>query len=345
MSLPNSSRLASIIMRQKTGVVIPVYVPEGIDTGHAEALLRDTVALFVEQLDDHAVICLSIDGEHYGCGSARNIADDYGVSICVSPTNRGKLHAVISGMRYLLEKANLSYIAVVDQDGDHFGNELLNFVRLAEHISRQTGTVRTFILGRRISRHRPMGFLRGEIEELADRMLLDVLHYNAAVTGSPLHLEYSTMLDEFPDFHSGYKLFSTSIAEDICSEKPKYCGVSGECYYRHAVEAVMVVEALGNGAYMGVVNRSTFNEQPISTFAMINRIQLAADKIIWPCKRFNIPLPFVEQWLANHMPRLLLNTLTPEGKKELDEIRKTVLAAFGKEPAGDIDSVPEPLFI
>jgi len=345
LSLLNSSHHAGIIMRQKTGVVIPVYVPNGIDTGHAEALLRDTVALFCEQLDDHAAICLSVDGEHYGYGIAQSIADDYGVSTCVSPTNRGKLHAVTSGMRCLLEKANPSYIAVVDQDGDHFGNELLNFIRLAEHISSQTGTDRTFILGRRISRHRPMGFLRGEIEELADRMLLDVLHYNAAVTGSPLRLEYATMLDEFPDFHSGYKLFSASIAEGICSVEPKLCSVSEECYYRHAVEAVLSVEALQHGAIMGVVNRSTFNEQPISTFGMLNLVQLAADKIIWPCKRLNITLPFVEQWLANHMPRLLLNTLAPEGKAELNEIRKTVLVAFGEESTGDTGSASEPLFI
>ena len=340
-----SSRHASVIMHSKTGVIIPVYFPEGIDIDRGEVLLRDTVALFCEQMDDPAGICLSVDGERFGSDVTIRIAGEFGISTCVSPVNRGKLHAVTNGMRCLLEKIDPEYIAIVDQDGDHFANELLNFVRSAEHISSQVDTDRVFILGRRISRHRPMGFLRGELEELADRILFDALKYRAAVTDRPLHLEYANMLDEFPDFHSGYKLFGRSIAEDVFLNKQQLSGVSEDCYYRHAVEAVMVVEALENGAYMGVVNRSTMNDQPISTFGMINRIRLTADKIIWPCKRLDIPLPFVKQWLSNHIYRLLLYTLAPEGKRELEEIRQSVLSAFGNNQAGDTNPSGQPLFV
>jgi len=41
-----------------------------------------------------------------------------------------------------------------------------------------------------------------------------------------------------------------------------------------------------------------------------------------------VPALFVEQWLCNHLPRLLLNTLVPEGKQELLQIRRLVLQAF-----------------
>jgi hypothetical protein len=220
-------------------------------------------------------------------------------------------------------------------------------VRAALHIALETGqsaaSARVMVLGRRISRHRPMGFLRGELEELADRVLLDALAYRAAATARPLSLEYATTLDEFPDFHSGYKLFSRQTAQDVFLSKPQLAGVSDDCYFRHAVEAVMTVEALEHGAYLGVVNRTTLNEQPISTFGLLDLSQLVADKIIWPCKRLDIPAPFVRQWMANHAPRLLLNTLAPAGREELARIRERVLAAFGQEGASERPL--QPLFV
>ena len=36
--------------------------------------------------------------------------------------------------------------------------------------------------------------------------------------------------------------------------------------------------------------------------------------------------------MANHAPRLLLNTLAPAGQDELNRIQELVLAAYGQEP-------------
>jgi hypothetical protein len=91
---------------------------------------------------------------------------------------------------------------------------------------------------------------------------------------------------------------------------------------------------------LGVVNRSTFNEQPITTFGLCDRRQLVADKLIWPCKRLQIPVSFVRQFLANHIPRLLLNTMVPEGREELIEIYRLTLQAFGAE-----SKEPDPLLL
>ena len=325
--------------------MIPVYFPENIDLDVGEELLDDTVASFCSQVDDPKNICLSIDGDNAGTKIVERISAQYGVSHCIFPDNKGKLHAVRCGMRYLLGRKNHSYIAVVDQDGDHFAHELINFLRSALFISGLTGEDRVLVLGRRISRHLPMGFLRGELEELANRVLLDALHYHAAVTGVPLRMEIAHVFDEYPDFHSGYKLFSEKTAHEVFLANPDFAGIQEDSYYRHAVEAVLVVEALVSGAYLGVVNRTTINEQKISTFGLMNRIQLVADKIIWPCKRLDVPLPFVEQWLANHIPRLLLNTFASQGKDELLAIRKTVLEAFGKDIGGDSDVVFQPPFV
>ena len=190
-----------------------------------------------------------------------------------------------------------------------------------------------------------MGLARGEIEELCDRVLLDALAYNAVVRQRPLRMEYAFIQEEFPDFHSGYKLFSATTAGAVFHGEQMKMGVSDTCYYRHAGEAVMVVEALENDAYLGVVNRTTFNDQPISTFGQLNRIELAADKIIWPCRRLSIPPAFVVQWMGNHIPRLQLGTLAPEGKEELERIRERVISSLVTDGAANADPLFHPLFV
>ena len=345
MDMSASFSCAIEIMRDTTGIVIPVYFPEEIDSLRGEDLLRDTVVGCCSQVGDPAAICLSVDGAKFGLAAADRMVKEFGVSVCAGSVNGGRLKAVACGMRWLLNEQDSNYIAVVDQDGDHFGNELLNFIRVALHIAGGTGADRILVLGRRISRHRPMGFLRGELEEFVDRILLDALHYRAAVMNRPLRMEHAFVLEEFPDFHSGYKLFSRTIASEVFLGEPNLAGVSEACYYRHACEAVMVVEALEGGAYLGVVNRSTLNEQPISTFGLMNRSRLMANKIIWPCKRLNVPLPFVKQWMANHIPRLLLNTLTPDGRGELEEIRQLVLEEFDTRQTRGEEKILHPLFV
>jgi hypothetical protein len=345
MKTPHFSEQALRLTQHETGIVIPVYLPHGDDAHHGEALLRDTVVSYREHVSDPAAICLSVDGEQCGADVVSRLANEFQVSMCVNPLNRGKLQGAMNGVRCLLERKPLRYIAVVDQDGDHFANELLSFVRAAHHISTHRGTEDLLILGRRNSRHRPMGFLRGELEELCDRMLLDALQYRAVVTQRPLPLESVFVLDEFPDFHSGYKLFSRSTAEVVFLAEPQKAEVSDECYYRHAVEAVMVVEALEQGAYLGMINRTTFNEQPMTTFGRFDQIQLAADMMIWPCKRLAIPLPFVKQWLANHITRLLLTTVAPEGKRDLEQIRDLVITTLAEGQAPMLEPLFQPLFV
>ncbi|MEE2710246.1 MAG: hypothetical protein VYA69_11685 [Gemmatimonadota bacterium] len=332
------------IMRHETGVVVPVYLPPDVDTDMGERLLRDNVATFIQQVAEPSSICLCVDGLECGLDAARAIADDYNTKISCAPENKGKLNAVFHGMQTLLEDTHFRYLAIVDQDGDHFGNELLNAVRSAEHITSHICSDRVMVLGQRRSRHRPMGFLRGELEELADRVLMDVLLYRATITDKPLRLEYTLLMDEYPDFHSGFKLFDRATAESIFQSKPDLAGVSESCYFRHGVESVLTVEALEAGAYLGAFTRSTVNEQPLTTFGLFNRIQLVADKIIWPSRRLKIPHHFIRQWMANHMPRLLLSTMVPEGKDELIKIRDAVLEGIGDTTAED-ELLFQPLFV
>lgn len=326
--------------RRHTGIVIPVYLPPALDVRRGQELLRETVSAYLEHVADPKSICLSVDGEQYGADRAAEVAGAAGASLVVAPVNRGKLQAARIGAARLLENPDLRYLAVIDQDGDHFSNELRNFVWAAEHIGRHRGDDRVMVLGRRISRHYPMGFLRGELEELADRVLLDALSYHAVVSGEPLKLEYAATFDEFPDFHSGYKLFSRGVAEAVFRCEPDLSGATEDGYYRHGCESVMTVEAALAGAYLGVVNRSTLYEQPITTFGLMKLDRLVADKMIWPCRRLGVPARFVAQWLDNYTPRLLLNTLAPQGKDELARIKRLVLEGLDAGVAAEEARAP-----
>jgi hypothetical protein len=255
----------------------------------------------------------------------------------VSERNRGKFGAVLHGMQTLLSDDALLWFAAVDQDGDHFGNDLLNFVRAALHVvetsQMNADAVRVLVLGNRSSRHRPLGFLRAEQEVLSNLLLLDALTYAAAICNMPLHLEYLTTTDPLPDFHSGYKVFSRATAQAVFGAEPPLMGLGETAAYRFACEAVMTVEAYLSGATLAAVNRRTFDEQPISLFATFNRARLAADMILWPCKRLGVPGHFVAQWLTNHLPSLLLGTLVPQGQDELLTIRNLVLSGYEINPA------------
>ena len=258
-------------------MVIPVFFPEGADNSLGHRLLEDTVTSYTAQLSDPASLCLSVDGRRNGLEIAEQLAGRFQTLVCCAAENRGKLQGVRNGMARLLESANLSYFVVVDSDGDHFANELINLARAALHFHSQ-GVDDVLVLGERNSKHRPMGFLRGELEELADRTLLDMLAYHAAIEGRPLHLEGATTFGEYPDFHSGFKLYSRAAASATFMEEPRLCGASEDAYYKHGCESVMTVEPLLAGARLVLAKRSTFNEQPVSTFGLLDRDRMVADR-------------------------------------------------------------------
>jgi len=325
-----SALTALHLLETTTGIVIPTYFTAATDPALAYSLLSTTAQLFVREVADPQAICLSVDGSALAGEIAAQVSAALGVQVVHGATNRGKLSAVRMGMAHLLQDERWQLFAAVDQDGDHFANDLLNLVRAAEQVTTAAATDQLLVLGSRTSRHRPLGLLRGEQEELANRVLLDALAYWSAINNRPLAWQYANGIEDLPDFHSGYKLFSRATAQAVFLGEPQLAGCSEAAYYRHGVEAVMTVEALLSGATFAAVNRRTYDEQPISLFANLNRSQLAADMIIWPCKRLGVPGHFVEQWLTNHLHRSLLTTLAPQGQAELLAIRDLVLHAFDR---------------
>lgn len=331
-------------LTHETGVVIPVYLPHQADAELGATIISETVTLVAHTVAP-AHVCLSVDGPGPGVDVAQRLADETGVQVVADAQNEGKFAAVARGMRQLLQQSDLRYLAAMDHDGDHFANELLNFVRAADYMAASSGSDRLLILGTRSSAHRPLGFLRAEQEVLANHMLLDALAYAAAQQDKPLRLEYMTTTTNLPDFHSGYKLFDRATAAAVFSQEPDALDLNPATVIRHACEAVMVVEAHLSGATLAGVNRRTFDEQPMSHFASYGRAELAANMILWPCKRLGVPGHFVAQWLANHMPPLQLATLAPQGTDELAAIRELVLRAYDINPANPPHPLARPRFV
>lgn len=316
----------------KTAIVIPVYAAPHIDPAELLAALNATVLEYLVQGVAPHHLLLSVDGPAGAAAPAETVGREHGVQWVCTGINRGKLAAVRRGVSALQACKTWERLAVVDQDGDHFANDLVTMLRMADHLVKHDPSRRYLVLGERLSRHRPMGFLRGELEELADRVLLDALVYDAAVSNRPLPLQHALTLGEFPDFHSGFKLFDRQTASDVFLAEPRLCGTDGDAYYRHAVEAVMTVEALDAGAILAAVSRRTVNGQPFTTFGVMDRCRLVADKMIWPLRRLRVPAPFVMQWMANHVGRLQLHTLAPQGSGELERIAAMVMDACGGDP-------------
>ncbi len=317
---------------ENSAIVIPVYAAPHIDVAQLTSALHDTVLGCLTQGINPERLYLSVDGAASNTRPAESVSRKNGVNLTIADSHSGKLAAIRHGVAALQADRRWHYLAIVDQDGDHFANDLVSMLRMAQHLQANDSARRCLVLGERLSRHRPMGFLRGELEELADRILLDALMYDAAVSGRPLPLHYALNLGEFPDFHSGLKLFDRQTALEVLTSEPRLCGVSATAYYRHAVEAVMTVEALAAGAVLAGVSRRTANGQAFTTFGVMDRCQLVADKIIWPLRRLAVPAPFVVQWLANHLGRLQLHTLAPQGTGELQRIAAMVVAACGGNP-------------
>ena len=144
--MPSSYRSARDLLARETGIVIPVFVSDGMDLELAEMLISDTVSAFCELVADPSRVCISVDGQGPGAPIGQRVGEFTGATVAVSPVNMGKLQGVRTGARLLLSRPEISHLAIADQDGDHFANELINLVRAAEHVRSTSGTDRMLVL-------------------------------------------------------------------------------------------------------------------------------------------------------------------------------------------------------
>lgn len=328
----NPGRYATIAdLYPRLGMVIPVWYNPNEPDAAASQLLHLTLADCARFLPLENVV-LVVDGSPRVAALARaerdRLREEAGSApvLLIEEENRGKEHAVTQGMQWLLqERPTVDLLAVRDADADHFINDLPNLARAAAHIVAETGNARALVIGRRVSLHRPMGWLRGELELLQDRVLLDALRFHLARAGQALDLRFCA--GDIPDFNSGYKLYTRAAAVAIFANP----GAEMRClgpdeFWRCGAETISVVHGVLSGAVLGEAGRLTFDGQPTSTFAAgaAARVRWYSGVIAWIFSRLDVPFAAAQAILDNHVVASAMMTLEPAAE-ELRAVREAAL--------------------
>jgi hypothetical protein len=313
------------------GMVVPAWFSRKTTTALAERLLALTLDNY-EQYVRAENVCLVVDGDKRSLRIARKVQKALakgGVAfdvLCLEE-NRGKHYAVKEGVLRLMRNRGIEYFVVRDCDADHFICDLPNLVRSAHHISVSEKTDRVLVIGRRIDRHRPLGFFRGEMEELCNRVMLDSFNYWLARRGRVFNAQYYAPYGNVPDFKSGYKVYSRGLARRIFTRQPRLLCLEEKDYWRHGAEPIVMIEAVVAGSTIGEMNRTTFDVQPTTTFTESSAMDMHVKTLAWMFCRLGIPLACAEQMFDNHIPRLLLVTDTA-GRKQLDVLKRDTLSFY-----------------
>ena len=324
----------------KTGIVIAAYFSAKPSDDMVRHLLWMTLG------DTHHYVpldqvCVVVDGDERTARLAGEIQNrllqEHGSSFDLLPLaeNHGKLWAVRQGMRRLLEAhAQIEYLVTRDGDGDHALSAVPQLVRTAAFLQETYRHLRMIVLGARPSRHRPMGWIRGELESLLDQLTLDALAYALARQGRALNLCHCSG-HSVPDISSGYKVYGREIATELFRQsEPQLATLSTADYWHFGPETVAVVEGLCLGAAMAETVRLTWDGQPTSSFGDFTHQALYGELLTWVYARLDVPLAVAAQLYDNRVPSLALGT-EKAGKETLASLREYVLArlaAFRREP-------------
>jgi hypothetical protein len=315
-------------MRRSLGMLIPVWFPPSLSDDQVRDILANTLHDCEHFLPwDHVVLVVDGDARSYtvaqdlqaSCRQRHGQAFD----VVYSAENGGKGAAVLRGAQWLLGKDGLEYLTTRDADGDHALNDLVNLMRLAVALRADEGADKVIIVGRRNHPHRALGWIRGELEILLNRVLIDAVRFALAQRQQVLNTRYFSLTGEYPDLHSGYKVYSRKVCELMVErpwESPPWVGAE---IYRYGVEAVPFVEGVMAGAMVGEITRLT-QEPEFTGHAGFTRPETNGAVLLWTFLRLEIQVSHAAALLDNHIPRLTLWT-DPEGRESLLQLRRVVL--------------------
>ncbi len=175
--MSHTAREAIQIVEHATAVVITVYRRDPTQT----ALTMPTCwmtrrGMYVREVSDPKAVCLSVDGPGIGVGVAEDVSERYGTSLVVAERNGGKFAAVQHGVLHMLqESAPTATSPRWTRTATTSPMTCSISCAAPSTCGPTTGADRILVMGERTSLHRPLGYLRGEQETLADAMLLDAL--------------------------------------------------------------------------------------------------------------------------------------------------------------------------
>lgn len=313
-----------------TGVVVPAYFSAAPTDDLVRRLLWMTLGDSHHYLPPEQVWVV-VDGDRRTARLAAEVQEalreHLGRTFHLLPLaeNGGKFRALCEGVRGLLARhPEVRYVAVRDGDGDHALSDLPHLVRAAAQLAGAYGHTNLIVAGARANRHRPMGWARGELETLLDRVTLDALAYRLAREGRALNLAHCTGMG-VPDLSTGYKVYGRDVARYLFGDaEPNLAGLSSDDYWHYGPETVTFVEAVLAGAEFAEVRRLTWDGQPTSSFADFRHVHLYGELLAWVFARLEIP-PAVAARLFDNAARPLLLPTTAAGAETLATLRAEVL--------------------
>lgn len=322
-----------------TAMVVPAYFAAAPSDDLVRHLLWMTLGDCRHYLPlDH--VWVVVDGDHRTHRLADEIRRRLGEGgdtfrLMLLRENQGKLAAMRHGLRALLSALpDVRFAVVRDGDGDHALSDLPHLVRAAARLAEAYGHSNLIVAGARGSRHRPMGWARGELETLLDRVTLDALAYRLAREGRALNLAHCSG-EGVPDLSTGYKVYGRDVARRLFVEsEPNLAGLSSEDYWHYGPETVTIVEAILEGAEFAEVRRLTWDGQPTSSFNEFRHVRLYGELLAWVFARLEIPAEVAARLFDNAARPLLLGTMAA-GAETLAELRAGVLGR-------DAGAAPQP---
>lgn len=317
-------------MRETLGSTVPVWFSEQMDPERALSLLSRTLAdaeLFV----DPSRLVLVVDGCPHAEEPTRRAAAEFAEragaepQVIVKADNSGKGGAVCTGFERLLEDDAVEVLSIRDADGDHDIWDLPQLFGLFETARESAGTDDVFVLGGRESPGRSMGFARGELEHLLNRLTIDAVNATLAEAGRCVDERFTARYGRAPDFQSGYKLYSRSSAQvvvDAISEA--HAGRPDLEIPWWGVEFVPTVELLVRGFIPAALRRLTWDGQPQTTFDDSDLAHAYSRQVAWLFERLDLPAEVAMPLLENALTACEFVTAA-HGPEVLDRIRDDVI--------------------
>ncbi len=204
--------------------------------------------------------------------------------------NCGKGRGLVEGLKALLPQKDLHFFAFRDGDGDHYLNDLMNLYRYALWMREKGGGEDLMVIGRRAHIGRSVGMARADFEVILSRVTLEALKFHLARKGRALDLRFLSGYEEVPDFLSGYKIVSRSLAElMVRRDWQEILPRRTIDLYRYGMELIPLVEGAIRGALLGEVQRLVGEERSLSGHGRLADPRVNAGLALWLFLRLRIP--------------------------------------------------------
>jgi hypothetical protein len=213
----------SAAIRERTALVMPQWFAPEVDAEHAFRIMTANLAdvdLYVKP----SRLCLVIDH----CAAAQEAAETLNERrktsglepylLIRNAENLGQGESLVRGFQELMDRGCRSdwYVAR-DADGDHLVNDLPSLARMANQIAALADGC-YMVIGRRVNLRRSLGWLRGELEEWINSVLMACLAYRLARREQTIDQRFMYPEGSWPDVQSGYKLYSSELVRQTIAE-------------------------------------------------------------------------------------------------------------------------------